>query len=190
MKYTLTGGQTVGPYFHVGFDGKNLTDLVHASAGTASGEAIAVAGLVRDGDGAPIPDAVLEIWQANAKGRYAHPEDLQNTPLDPHFKGFGRVPTDAKGQFAFRTIKPGAVPGLDAAKQAPHLNITLFMRGQLMHLHTRLYFADEPANASDPVLNLIEPARRKTLLAEPTGTGAYRWDIVMQGDNETVFFDV
>ena len=186
MKLILTGGQTVGPYFHVGFDGLNTTDL----ASGASGEAIAIAGVVRDGDGAPIPDAVLEIWQANAQGRYAHPEDLQNKPLDPGFKGFGRIPTNAQGKFSFRTIKPGAVPGLDAAKQAPHLNINLFMRGQLMHLHTRLYFADEQANATDPVLVLIEPKRRPSLMARKTGPGAYSFDIAMQGEHETVFFDV
>lgn len=186
MKLVLTGGQTVGPYFHVGLDRMIVNDL----ASGASGAAIDIAGTLVDGDGAPIPDALLEIWQANAQGRYAHPEDLQNKPLDPGFRGFGRVPTDPQGRFAFRTVKPGAVPGLDAAKQAPHINVSLFMRGQLMHLRTRIYFADEPANAGDPVLALVDPARRQTLLAQPDGAAAYRWDIFMQGARETVFFDV
>lgn len=188
MKLVLTSGQTVGPYFHIGFDGMNHADLTQG--GKAAGEQITITGTIHDGDGAPIPDAVLEIWQANAQGRYAHPEDLQNKPLDPNFKGFGRVPTDANGQFSFRTVKPGAVPGIDAAKQAPHINVTLFMRGQLMHLYTRMYFDGEPANAGDPLLALIEPKRRASLLAKPAGPGAYRWDIAMQGAGETVFFDV
>jgi protocatechuate 3,4-dioxygenase alpha subunit len=188
MTAILTASQTAGPYFHLGLRWLDTADL---AAGASGGERITVAGQVFDGDGAPIPDAVLELWQANAHGRYAHPEDTQNKPLDPGFTGFGRVPTAAEGRFRFTTIKPGVVVGVAGGPQAPHINVTLFMRGQLTHLRTRIYFADDAANGRDPVLACVEPARRGTLLARPLPgeAGAYRWNIVMQGANETVFFD-
>jgi protocatechuate 3,4-dioxygenase alpha subunit len=147
---------------------------------------------VTDGDGAPIPDAVLEVWQADAHGRYAHAEDRQDKPKDAGFTGYGRIGTDKDGVFRFTTVKPGAVPGPGNSLQAPHILVALFMRGLLKHLYTRIYFSDEAAaNATDPVLGLIDdPARRATLIAQRAdGTAEYRWDIAMQGNKETVFLD-
>jgi protocatechuate 3,4-dioxygenase alpha subunit len=146
---------------------------------------------VRDGDGAPVGDALLEIWQANAAGRYAHPEDTQAKKLDPRFRGFGRCATAEDGSFRFVTIKPGAVPGRGNALQAPHINVTIFARGLLKQLSTRVYFAGEPANETDPVLSAIEdPAVRRTLIAQKAQSGAWRFDIVLQGPGETAFFDL
>lgn len=186
MRRGMTPSQTVGPFFHGGLMWLDVPDL----GATASGERIEVAGAIVDGDGAPVPDAMLELWQANAQGRYAHPADRQNTPLEPGFKGFGRIATDKTGTFRFRTIRPGGVPGVDGNLQSPHINVTLFMRGQLTHLFTRLYFADDPTLAADPALSLVDPKRRETLLARRTGQNPvrYEWNIAMQGANETVFF--
>jgi len=138
-----------------------------------------------------VPDAFLEIWQANAYGKYAHPDDPQDKPVDRGFMGFGRVPTDKDGRFRFTTVKPGAVPGLGNSLQAPHILVAVFMRGMLRHAYTRIYFSDEAANASDPVLGLVdEAARRTTLIAQrASAKPEYRWDVVMQGERETVFFD-
>jgi protocatechuate 3,4-dioxygenase alpha subunit len=165
------------------------------TAGDPAGERIVIEGRVIDGDGAAVPDACVEVWQANAAGRYNHPDDTQtDKPLDPKFHGFGRVASDAEGRFRIVTIRPGPVPGRGNALQAPHINVTLFARGLLKHLHTRIYFADEPANATDPLLSSIEDASvRATLLARPAGDGSpklYRFDIVMQGENETAFLDI
>jgi protocatechuate 3,4-dioxygenase, alpha subunit len=183
-----TPNQTVGPFYSLGTTWLHATDL--AKSATA-GERITISGTVLDGDGKPVPDAFLEIWQANAHGKYAHPDDPQDKPVDPGFTGFGRVPTDRDGRFRFTTIKPGAVPGLGNALQAPHILAAVFMRGALRHAYTRIYFSDEAANAGDPVLGLVEdPARRATLIAQRApGTSDYRWDVVMQGGRETVFFD-
>ena len=188
MSSIPTPSQTVGPFYALGTTWLHTHDLA-ATAG--SGERITIAGIVRDGDGKPVPDAFLEIWQANAQGKYAHPDDPQDKPVDPGFSGFGRVPTDQDGRFRFVTIKPGAVPGLGNRLQAPHILVALFMRGMLRHAYTRIYFSDEAANAADPVLGLVEDAaRRATLIAERLpGQAEYRWDVVMQGERETVFFD-
>jgi protocatechuate 3,4-dioxygenase alpha subunit len=194
-KLIPTPSQTVGPFFHLGLDRAEWSDL---TAGNPKGERIVIEGRVVDGDKAPVPDAIIELWQANAAGRYAHPDDTQNDkPLDPNFRGFGRVATDAEGRFRFTTIKPGPVPGRGNRLQAPHINVILLSRGLLIHLHTRIYFADEPANASDPLLASIEDAKvRGTLLARREGSAGsgsparYRFDIVMQGDNETAFLDI
>src|SRR5436305_6672577 len=195
-KLIPTPSQTVGPFFHLGLDRRQWSDL---TAGNPAGERIVIEGRVLDGDGAPMPDAVIELWQANAAGRYAHPDDRQtDKPLDPNFRGFGRVATDAEGRFRITTIRPGPVPGRGNALQAPHLTLAIFARGLLRHLYTRLYFADEPTNANDPLLSSIEDqAARGTLLARRTGAGggggggaSYRFDIVLQGENETVFLDV
>lgn len=183
-----TPSQTVGPFLHLGMTWLNTTDLAtHASAG----ERIVVAGSVLDGDGKPIPDAILEVWQANAYGKYAHPDDTQDKQIDPGFSGFGRIPTDKDGGFRFVTIKPGRTPGPGNRLQAPHIVVALFMRGMLKHLYTRIYFSDETANATDPILGRIEgPVRRDTLIAKRTpGAAEYCWNIIMQGENETVFFD-
>jgi protocatechuate 3,4-dioxygenase alpha subunit len=138
-----------------------------------------------------VPDAFLELWQADAHGRYAHPEDDQAKPLDPAFTGYGRVKTDEDGRFAFQTIKPGQVPGPNGTLQAPHVLVALFARGLLRRLVTRLYFPDEPANAGDFVLGLVDPVRRTTLVARPLGTepGRLAWNVVLQGADETVFFE-
>ena len=193
-----TPSQTVGPFFSYG-----LTPEEYGKAGITSqtlintqtqGERIRIEGRILDGQGQGISDALVEIWQANSTGRYHHPSDNRaDVALDNHFNGFGRAATDANGAFWFETIKPGAVPGRGNTLQAPHINIVVMMRGLLSHVYTRLYFADETeANSDDPVLALVEEARRSTLLAqcEETLSGTvFRFDIQMQGNNETVFFD-
>jgi protocatechuate 3,4-dioxygenase alpha subunit len=183
-----TPSQTVGPYLHLGLTWLNIDDLAKDAPAQ---DRIVIAGRLVDGDGKPIPDGMLEVWQANASGKYAHPEDRQDKPIDPHFAGYGRIPTDKDGNFRFTTIKPGQVPGLGNTLQAPHIVVAIFMRGLLRHLYTRIYFSDEAANAADPVLGLIEDrARRATIIAQRVpGKAEYRWDIAMQGPNETVFFD-
>jgi protocatechuate 3,4-dioxygenase alpha subunit len=161
---------------------------------STQGDKIRIEGQVFDGDGVAIPDAMVEIWQANAYGRYNHPDDKQEKPLDVTFTGWGRSGTDKNCFYSFETIKPGAVPGNADSIQAPHINVVIFARGMLVHAYTRMYFADEPANASDPVLNSIKSKkRRQTLLATPgmeSGKTVYRFDIRLQGENETVFFDM
>jgi protocatechuate 3,4-dioxygenase alpha subunit len=154
-----------------------------------TGEPITIDGRVTDADGKPVDDALVEIWQANAHGRYDHPDDARDLPLEPGFKGFGRVPTDAAGGFRFTTIKPGRVPAPDGGMQAPHINVTIFMRGMLKHLKTRIYFPEDPANAADPVLSRVPADRRGTLVAVPRGKTAFEWNVVLQGRGETVFFD-
>jgi protocatechuate 3,4-dioxygenase alpha subunit len=149
---------------------------------------------VLDGKGAPVNDALIEIWQANAAGRYRHPADTRDdVAVDPSFTGFGRTMTDNDGAFRFETVRPGRVPGRGNTLQAPHIGVTVLARGMPNHAYTRIYFADETrANAEDAVLASIEPARRGTLIAQranANGIGVYRFDIRLQGDNETVFFD-
>jgi protocatechuate 3,4-dioxygenase alpha subunit len=187
MSLIVTPSQTVGPFLHIGL--KPLENIDLAKDAT-SGERITVTGTVYDGDGKPIPDAMLDIWQANAAGKYNHPEDKQDKKFDPGFKGFGRCCTDADGKFRFLTIKPGQVPGPGNTLQAPHIVVAVFMRGMLKHAYTRIYFGDEKtANDADPILARIEePGRKETLMSQRSGN-EYRWDIHMQGDKETVFFD-
>jgi len=191
-KLIPTPSQTVGPFFHLGLDRPAWSDL---TADNPTGQRIAIEGRVLDGDAVPVPDALIEVWQANAAGRYNHPDDHQgDKPIDPRFRGFGRTATDGEGRFRIVTIKPGPAPGRGNALQAPHINLAVFARGLLQHLYTRIYFADEPANAGDPLLSSIEDeAARRTLLARPEAAGSpalYRFDIVLQGANETVFLDV
>jgi protocatechuate 3,4-dioxygenase alpha subunit len=179
--------QTVGPYFHIGLAWRFHGEI--APPGVA-GERIEITGSVLDGDGRPVPDAMLETWQADAEGRYPHPEDPRSGEVDPRFRGFGRWPTDAAGAFRIATVKPGRVRGPDGRPQAPHLVCFVFMRGLLRHLVTRLYFPDDAANREDPVLSLVEPDRRATLVARPgAAAGTFAWDVVLQGAAETVFFD-
>jgi protocatechuate 3,4-dioxygenase, alpha subunit len=188
-----TPSQTVGPFYHYALERPAWADL---TADGASGEKIQIEGRILDGDGVPVFDAFLEIWQANAAGKYAHPEDRQDKPLDPRFRGFGRVGADAEGRFRFTTIRPGRVPGRGNTLQAPHINIAIFGRGLLKQLTTRLYFADQAeANESDPVLGAIDdPVARRTLLAVKLPAGGaiptYRFDIVLQGEGETAFFEI
>jgi protocatechuate 3,4-dioxygenase alpha subunit len=186
MSLQANGSQTVGPYLHIG-----LTWLVTRKiAGPGvRGERVTIQGRLLDGDGKGVSDGLIEIWQANSQGKYAHPEDKQKKPLERGFRGFGRVPTDAKGGFRFSTIKPGAVPGPGGKLQAPHLVVSVFMRGLLKHLTTRGYFPDEPGNADDPILTLVPADRRSTLIARRKGKGALEWNVILQGKGETVFFD-
>jgi protocatechuate 3,4-dioxygenase alpha subunit len=188
MSATPTASQTVGPYFALGLDRPAWSDLTRDAP---AGERIVLRGRILDGDGLGVPDAMIEIWQANAAGRYAHGEDRQAKPLDPNFRGFGRARTDAAGWFDFRTIRPGEVPGPANGPQAPHINIAVFARGLLRHLCTRLYFPeDAAAHARDPVLSSIgDGPARASLLAAREGDH-YRFDIVLQGARETLFLDV
>jgi protocatechuate 3,4-dioxygenase, alpha subunit len=193
--FPLIGSQTVGPFFSPALLREDARRNVLAQSETA-GERIRIEGRVLDGDGVPVPDALVEIWQANAHGRYNHPADQSSAPLDPSFLGFGRSGTGDDGEYWFETIRPGPVP-FDGerrqALQAPHICVTVFSRGLLNHLVTRLYFENEPANAGDPVLRCVPAERRATLLArrEPGSTMAvYRFDIILQGANETAFFNV
>jgi protocatechuate 3,4-dioxygenase alpha subunit len=178
--------QTIGPYLRIGLEWMQIEDL--AAQGVA-GQRVRIEGRVLDGEGRPVNDAAVELWQANSHGKYASPEDSQDKPLDPAFRGYGRSLTDDGGMFRFRTIKPGRVPGPEDKLQAPHLVITIFMRGLLKQLVTRMYFPEEPSNADDPILNLVPAERRACLIARTTGEGALEWNVNLQGKNETVFFD-
>jgi protocatechuate 3,4-dioxygenase alpha subunit len=193
----ITPSQTVGPFFKYGLtpDGKyDWNDAFSNNLITpdASGERIRIEGRVFDGDGAPVPDAMLEIWQADAQGRFADPKDKRALP-NAAFRGFGRCGTDDSGAYAFDTVKPGQVPDADGKPQAPHILLAIFARGMLLHLYTRIYFDGEAANGSDPVLALVPADRRATLIAQRqggNGGAVYKFDLRLQGGEETVFFDV
>jgi protocatechuate 3,4-dioxygenase alpha subunit len=200
-----TPSQTAGPYIHIGLIPRQAgfdifeKDFSNVLAGPRTkGERIRIEGRVFDATGAAARDVLLEIWQANAAGRYNHPADRQeDKPLDPDFRGWGRAGTDFEsGLYAFETIKPGRVLGRRGHRpMAPHINLWTAARGINIGLHTRMYFADEAeANAEDPVLRMIEPAeRRETLIAargQRGGEVVYTFDIRLQGERETVFFDV
>jgi protocatechuate 3,4-dioxygenase alpha subunit len=191
----LTPSQTVGPFYAYGLTPNGQYDWVDTFTNNlltpdVSGDRIRIAGQVFDGDGAIVRDAVLEIWQADAQGRFADPQDKRALP-NSAFKGFGRSGTDADGRFSFETIKPGIVPDPDGKPQAPHIVLAVYARGLLLHLYTRIYFDDEAAkNAADPVLALVPEDRRSTLIAKRQPDGSYRFEVRLQGDNETVFFDV
>lgn len=186
----LTPPQTVGPFFHpLVREGLNM--LVTAAT---AGQRVRIEGVVLDGRREPVWDAMVEIWQANAQGRYRHPADQRAAPLDPAFTGFGRAGTDRQGAYWFETIRPGRVPFDRRSDQAPHINVAVFARGLLHHLCTRIYFPEDGPIATDPVLRTVPEHRRATLLARPGapsgGTPVYRFDIVLQGEGETVFFDL
>lgn len=195
--------QTAGPYVHIGlapgaagfeiFDRELGRDIAGPNA---AGERITVEGLVIDGTGAPLKDVLIEVWQANAAGVYPHPADGRAGEVEEGFRGWGRAISDfATGLWSFETVKPGVVPGRNGRPMAPHLNFWIVARGINVGLNTRMYFADEAeANAKDPVLNLIEQENRRPTLvaarAERDGKAVYRFDIRLQGENETVFLDV
>lgn len=196
-----SASQTAGPYVHIGLaPGAAGFDIYRRELGhdicgaNARGERIRVEGIVVDGMGAPIKDVLLEVWQANAVGNYAHPEG--GGDVEEGFRGWGRVISDFEtGEWGFDTVKPGSTRGRNVGTQAPHLNFWIVARGINIGLNTRMYFGDEAqANAKDPVLNLIEwKHRRGTLIAERSerdGLPVYRFEIRLQGDNETVFFDI
>jgi protocatechuate 3,4-dioxygenase, alpha subunit len=190
--FPLTSSQTVGPFFAPALLREDARRNVLTRPETA-GERIRIAGRVLDGDGMPVPDAMVEIWQANAHGRYYHAADQGPAPLDPSFCGFGRSGTAEDGSYWFETVKPGPVPFAGERLQAPHICVTVFARGLLNQLVTRLYFEDEPTNAGDPVLQCVPDDRRATLLARrESGDTAvvYRLDIVLQGVGETAFFNL
>ena len=204
-----TPSQTVGPFFHYGLPWKGGADLVgksdlgarpelfpadhyllnvSAPTGTPAGRVIEIGGRVLDGAGAIVPDAMIEIWQANAAGRYRSPDDGRaDVAIDPHFAGFGRSSTGEDGIYRFRTIRPGRVPGPGGMMQAPHLAVSVFGRGLIKRLATRIYFADGAGHDTDPVLACVPADRRATLIAQPRGDGWWL-DIVLQGPGETVFF--
>ncbi len=185
-----TPSQTAGPFFHYslvpdqsGYPGHGLAGAQIRDAGEP-GAPIRIEGRITDGQGMPMSDALIEIWQADAQGRYAHPADARSS--NAAFKGFGRCATDKDGCYAFETLKPGSI----GDGQAPHITLILFTRGGQNHLYTRLYFDDErAANACDPVLLSVPSDRRSTLVATRQNQ-SYRLDIRVQGEGETVFFDV
>lgn len=199
-----TPWQTVGPFFHYGLPWKGGADLVGGSSLGArpdltpaehfllaesgrrapmEGRTIEIHGQVMDGQGVPLPDAMVEIWQADANGSYA-------SEAQSGFSGFGRAATDDEGGFRFRTLMPGQTPGPGGPPQAPHIAIGVFGRGLIRRLVTRLYFEGHPGNADDAILGLIPPGRRQTLMACAANRTTWRFDVVLQGENETVFFDV
>lgn len=188
-----TPSQTVGPYLHIGlvpkaYGFREVFSPVVAAPGLP-GTHIRIEGAVFDGEGAVINDAMIEIWQADHQGRYAHPADGR-PPASNSFRGFGRASTESGG-FAFDTVKPGAVAAPGGGSQAPHINVGVFARGALKRLHTRIYFPGESANETDPILGLVPLERRPTLIAQPVAgsPNLFRFDIHLQGDKETVFFD-
>ena len=190
MTLRATTSQTVGPFFSIGLDRLNCAELVGPGV---AGERVTIEGRVLDADGVGVPDAIIELWQANSYGKYAHPEDPQDKPVEIGFQGYGRIPTDEDGKFRFTTIKPGTVPGPgpNGKLQAPHIAVSVFMRGLMRRVVTRIYFPDEPGNDGDFALGLVDAARRGTLIARKTPgmDGVLKWDVIMQGPGETVFFD-
>jgi protocatechuate 3,4-dioxygenase, alpha subunit len=194
----ITPSQTIGPFAapcmtpnEQGKTNYPWSQLVNGDLVTpdAVGERIRIEGRMFDGDDAPIDGILFEIWQADGQGRYAHPRDPRRT--NASFKGFGRAESDASGAFVFDTVKPGRVPGPNGALQAPHILVAIHMRGILQHVFTRIYFSDEASNADDPILKLVPAGRRQTLVATRDPAKAlYRIDFRIQGDRETVFFDI
>lgn len=192
----ITPSQTVGPYFKYGltpgvdyqWNDAFGNDLVTPDV---SGERIRIVGTVFDGDGKIVVDSMLEIWQADAQGRFADPQDARGTP-NSVFRGFGRCGTDRNGCFSFHTVKPGIVLGPGGKPQAPHILLAVYARGMTQQAMTRIYFEGEAANATDPILALVPEDRRATLIAtrEPGDVPTYRLDVHLQGNQETVFFDV
>ena len=207
-----TPSQTVGPFFHYALPWKGGADLVgqsdlgartdlfppehdllNASSpnGTVKGDRIEIRGTILDGAGHPVPDAMLEIWQANAAGRYrSADDDRDHLPLDEGFVGFGRSSTGEQGDYRFRTVLPGRVPGPGNSLQAPHIAVSVMGRGLLKRLVTRIYFENSEGLDDDPILNLVPVERRATLIATLENPQTYRFDIRLQGAAETVFFDI
>ena len=187
MSSRVIPSQTVGPYFLIGLD---WGDAGKYAAPKGTDALLRVHGFMIDGDGDPVPDGLVETWQADADGRFDHPDDPRGAVEWDEFSGFARSPTDEDGAFEIFTIKPGAFPDADGNTEAPHLTVNVFSRGLLAQVSTRIYFDDETAaNAADPVLARVPADRRDTLIAKKTDDG-YRLDIHLQGPEETVFFDI
>jgi len=188
VRLFATPSQTVGPFFSFG-----LTDT--ASVGCLAdpdtkGERIRLRVAVVDGDGLPVPDALIEIWQADADGSYVRPTDFSSTQAPPRFTGFGRLPTKPDGTCVFETIRPGRVADAHGRRQAPHIDVCLFARGLLRQIYTRIYFAGDDGLDEDPVLAIVPADRRHTLIAQAGGGGSWSFGIRLQGEDETVFFDL
>jgi protocatechuate 3,4-dioxygenase, alpha subunit len=194
MDFVPTSSQTAGPYFHLGMT--DMRSVPRIAGPQTKGERVWLTCSVLDGDDAPVSDAMIEIWQADAEGRYNHPDHSRNEAEaqrgDSSWLGFGRMPTAPDGSCEFETVKPGRVPGIGNQAQAPHLNIAIFARGLLKQLYTRIYFAGDLSNSEDPVMALVPSSRRETLIAQPDPAqpGHWHFDIHLQGELETVFFDV
>ncbi len=185
----LTPSQTVGPFLHIGLPWPDGPDVV--PIGTPG--RITIRGRVLDGAGVPLPDALVETWQADPDGRFDHPDDPRGAvPGPPGFRAFGRSGTDIDGAYVIHTLRPGPLPAPDGGVEAPHVNVTVLARGLLDRLVTRIYFPEErQANAADPVLTALgDRPERATLFAVPAGEDEYRFDIHLQGPDETVFFQV
>jgi protocatechuate 3,4-dioxygenase alpha subunit len=187
----LTPSQTIGPFYWGTIVKTYRAEL--APAGVA-GERIEIALTLHDAKGDIVPDGLVEVWQANSHGRYNHPDDRRNLPLDPGFEGYGRASADATGTATFATVRPGRVPwphgaGQGGGMQAPHINVSIFARGLLNRVATRLYFDGDPANAEDPVLKMVPAGRRASLIAR-RAEGKWKLPIYLGGANETVFFDI
>ncbi|MBC3190572.1 protocatechuate 3,4-dioxygenase subunit alpha [Pseudonocardia sp. C8] len=190
MSRPLTPSQTVGPYLALGLPWPDGPDVV--PEGTPG--AVTIGGTVYDGNGDPVPDALIETWQADPAGRFDHPDDPRGAakPEVEGFRGFGRVPTGDDGSWSVRTVLPGALPAVgDTPAQAPHVDVSVFARGLLDRVVTRIYFPDFPdANAADPLLAVVPAGRRDTLVAVADGPGRYRFDIRLRGAGETVFLQL
>ncbi len=186
MSGYLTPYQTTGPFFEVMLRSRAEMQMVQPDT---RGERITIEGVLLDGEGSPIRDGLVELWQADAEGRYAHPDDPRSADADASFCGYGWRHTDEEGGYRFDTIKPGAVAAPGGGTQAPHILVSVMARGVLTRFITRLYFEDEKSNGRDPILTLVPAARRNTLIARQAGEGRYRFDIRVQGPGETVFFD-
>ncbi|MCS6763852.1 MAG: protocatechuate 3,4-dioxygenase subunit alpha [Candidatus Protistobacter heckmanni] len=186
-----TASQTVGPYLHIGLDWLNSGEMAGPDV---SGERVTITGVLTDANDKPIPDGMVEFWQANAHGKHNHPDDPQKLPVEEGFLGFARMRTDAEGHFTISAIRPGRVPGADGkTPQAPHITVSVFVRSVLKRLATRIYFGDEAgaqANAEDAVLKLIPAEHHATLIAKPLGGGKFEWNVRIQSGAETVFFEV
>lgn len=190
MSRVHTPSQTVGPFFHLGLQKLEKSSL--APEGTPDSEIITIHGKLFDADLNPVPDAQLEVWQPGPHGRDETPGGTRQQIRASHFSGFGRVPTNVQGEFRFTTTKPGPLPGPNGSLQAPHIVVLIFMRGLLKHLTTRIYFPGDPQNDSDPILLHVPVERRATLVAvhQASRPNDFEWNILLQGENETVFFDL
>jgi protocatechuate 3,4-dioxygenase alpha subunit len=190
MEHVPTPSATAGPFLHLGLTEHH--SVTQIAGPTVKGERICLRCRIWDAEGSPVTDAMIEAWQADAEGRYHHPDDPRGKDCDPAFLGFGRAATDETGCCIFETVKPGRVPAPDGRLQAPHISIAIYARGILLQLQTRVYFAGDAANEADPVLALVPEERRNTLLAARENSDPPCWvfEIRLRGENETVFFDV